>query len=184
MHQLTIDRLLELMEKAEPGTSATAILQQWFDEHKKAIAEDQARAEQYAKDNPTRYGVKRVELVQQEMGGTLMPVYKAVEHFAVAVDELEAFAHCIGARLDDLKDVLEGRRAELVLKTGIWRAWTTPQWSASKDYRDRTAEMAEREELLAEDEYVRNWLREWNKNKQSIYQPEEGLPQAIEWRKK
>lgn len=158
-------------------------IEQWRSEIKKRLDEQEARAKQAAKDNPTRYGIKRVETVQQVFGGTLMPVHKAIESFSVAVDELAGFAHYIGARLPDLMDLIEGRRGDLVLKTGIWMAWDTPTWSASRAYRDRTEDIREREDLLAEDEHVRDWLEKWNANKQSIYQPEEGLPVAIEWSK-
>ncbi len=77
--------------------------------------------------------------------------------------------------------MIEGSRDKLILKTGIWMSWDTPSWSASKAYRHRTAEIEERKELEAEDEHVRNWLAEWNANKQSIYQAVPGLPVAVEW---
>jgi len=157
--------------------------EQWRSEIKKRLDEQEARAKQAAKDNPTKFGVRRVETVSQVMGGTLMPVRKAVENFSVAENELGAFAKYIGARGEDLLALVRGEQAELVLKTGIWMAWTTPTWSASKDFRDRTEELRERADLEEEDEHVRNWLEKWNANKQSIYQPEEGLPVAIEWSK-
>lgn len=53
---------------------------QWQREYLKALEEYDARAKQAARDNPTRYGVKRVEEALQEYGGALMPVLKPVEH--------------------------------------------------------------------------------------------------------
>lgn len=182
MHRLSVERLVELMEKASPDSSAARVLEMWKQEHDDAMAEHDRQMRQKAIDNPTRYGVKRVEEGLVESSGNMMPVWNAVEHFSVAKNELSAFAHHIRSRADDLIDLVEGRRSELITKSGVYRAWSTPSWSASSDFIDRSDQQAFRAEMEREDMNTRAWVDRWNDNKKKAVKPAPQFPTAINWK--
>jgi hypothetical protein len=172
------ERLFNLI--LERGSAGCDI---WRQELESKQADIQRQAEERAKNNPMRYGVKRVEQGYRESSGVMLPIMKAVEHFDVAIDDMPKFSHFIGARLEELRDLVEGRVPELVLKSGRYRAWTTPRWSHSKDYRDLSQEQEDREVLEREDVRTRQWVDAWNEKRVASDKPEPALPVASMWLK-
>jgi hypothetical protein len=181
--KLSLDRLVELMQAAGPDVTAAAILEQWKQEYHADIAELEARAKQAARDNPVRFGVRRVEEAVQESAGRQLPVLRAVEHYAIRADELAAFAKHIQARPEDLRELVEGKRRDLVTKRGVWHAWEAPRWSSSRLYVDRTQQDELRAELEREDEKTKQWVDAWNARREASPGPQPDMPSFIEWSK-
>lgn len=184
MIQLRIERLVELVTNAPKEMTAAACLELWKHEHAVAKDEQQKRAVQWAIDNQPRYGIKRIEESVQESAGAYFPVYKAIEFYSVAKSDLSAFAHHIGARVDDLSDLVLGKRHDLITKQGVFRGWDNPAWSATVEWRDRTQELTDREELLQEDKKVRAMVGAINTARLLNDAPEAAAPSYIEWKKK
>jgi hypothetical protein len=152
MDDLTERKLTALVELVDRfGASGLDMYKQAQDN---ALAEQEAAAKQAARDNPARYGLQRLEEGGMSFQG--LPVLKQVETAEVTQDQLPAFAQHIGVKTDELMRVLIGERRSVVGRGGqIWQAWSSPRWSASRDYVDSTDKEEFRAMLEKEDQETR-----------------------------
>jgi hypothetical protein len=149
MNTLTLESLLELMSTS-PNKTALEVLEAWKSSYDHSVVVRQQQAEEEAKLNETTYGLSRYEDAVLMVGGseeyrkTRLPK----EITAVKQSHLSSFAREHDMSLANLTLLIQGDIAEL----NRWRSYDNARWSASKAYRDRTADIKEREELLAEDQ--------------------------------
>lgn len=184
MIELRIEDLVELVKNAPREMTTLDILNLWRHKYETAKDELQKKAVQHSIDNPMKYGIKRIEESMQESAGAYFPVYKAVEHFSVAQNDLPAFAGHIGARADDLYALVQGKRHDVITKKGIYRGCDSPSWSATIEWRDRTQELTDRAELLQEDKRTESMVGAINASRLLSGKPEAAAPTYTEWKKK
>src|SRR6266699_4465320 len=129
MTRLSIERLLQLME--DTSMTGCEAVDKWKSEYTASVQELQSRAEQYAKDNPTRYGLVRLAMGIMKYGSEFVEALKPQEYVSVTLDDLPRYAKSAGVGLVELTEVLDGKRYEVRGHSKqVYRSWETPPWSS------------------------------------------------------
>jgi hypothetical protein len=130
--ELALERLVTLMD--EQGVDGITT---WQAERKQATDDRAARV----RENSYYFAGLMGETQVLDMNNDVVTVYRVVETYPIAADDLPEFARLHGLDTEALRDVLEHRRLEISAKGKTWRSAKPGYVDRSVFYEDRQKDM-------------------------------------------